>query len=472
MTMTIRRDRLYANGAWVTPLTPGAIDVIDPTTEEVLGSVPAGGEADIDRAVDAAAHSDTVWAATPVVDRARAVAAIADAMERQRDELIDLIVSEVGAPRRLAERMQVGAAIAVFRDTARLGPAELADELLGNTVIAKEPVGVVGCITPWNYPLYQVSLKVAPALVAGCPVVLKPSELACLSVFALTDLIDQIGLPPGVFNLVSGTGAAGERLVGHPAVDMITFTGSDATGRRIAALAATTPKRVTMELGGKSAAVVLDGDMKAAAAHTVASCLANSGQTCAALTRLIVPRDRLGEAEAAVTAALGAVVMGDPHQASSTLGPLISAGQRQRVQEMIARAQADGTATLPAPAAGPTPPHGYFVPPTVFTNVDPQAPIAQEEVFGPVLTIIPVDGEDEAIAAANATRYGLSASVWSADADRARAAARRIHASTVYLNGGAFNPNAPFGGYRGSGFGRERGRYGVAEFVQTKSYLV
>jgi acyl-CoA reductase-like NAD-dependent aldehyde dehydrogenase len=470
--MTIRRDRLYANGTWVTPVTPGSIDVVDPTTEEVLGSVPAGGAPDVDRAVDAATHADAAWAATPAADRAQAVAAIADAMERRRDEFVDMIISEVGAPRPIAERMQVGAAIAVFRDTARLGPAELAEERVGETVVAKEPVGVVGCITPWNYPLYQVSLKVAPALVAGCPVVLKPSELACLSVFALTDLIDRIGLPPGVFNLVSGTGAAvGERLVTHPAVDMITFTGSDATGRRIAALAAATPKRVTMELGGKSAAVVLDGDIQAAAAHTVASCLANSGQTCAALTRLIVPRARLAEAEEAVATAIGAVVMGDPHQPESTLGPLISAAQQRRVREMIARADADGIAMLPASAVDATPPHGYFVPPTVFTNVDAQAPIAQEEVFGPVLTIIPVDGEDEAIAAANATRYGLSASVWSADADHARAAARRIHASTVYLNGGAFNPNAPFGGYRGSGFGRERGRYGVAEFVQTKSYL-
>ena len=472
MTATVREE-LYIAGRWRRPASDESLDILNPASELVIGSVPLGSAADARVAVEAAAAAQDAWARLPVRERADRLGTIADGLQARRDELIELLIAEVGTPRRLAERMQVDIAIATFRDAADLVAAELEAEEVGSAVVAKEPVGVVACITPWNYPLYQAALKVAPALAAGCTVVLKPSELACLSLFVLAEVIDASGLEPGVFNLVTGTGSeVGEALVSDPSVDMVTFTGSGSAGRRVAEVAAAAPKRVTLELGGKGASVVLeDGDLPGAVTHVLSSCLGNAGQTCAALTRLIVPRGRLAEAEALIADAVGSVVLGDPSDAETTLGPVVSAVQRERVLAYVDTGVKEGARLLTGDPRAHDTEAGYYVPATVFSDVTPDMTIAREEIFGPVLVVLAAADDEEAIAIANATPYGLSGAVWSADPSRARDAARRLHASTVYINGAGFNPRVPFGGYRGSGYGRERGRHGIAEFVQTKGYV-
>jgi aldehyde dehydrogenase (NAD+) len=346
------------------------------------------------------------------------------------------------------------------------------EQEVGNSTVVREPVGVVGAITPWNFPLHQIAAKVAPALAAGCPVVLKPSEVAPLTAFVLAEVVDQVGLPPGVFNLVTGTGpTVGEALVAHPGVDMVSFTGSTAAGRRVGELAARTVKRVALELGGKSATVVLD-DAPLAEAVTigVGRALLNTGQSCAALSRMLVPRAKLAAAERLAVQAAESYTPGDPLAPGSRLGPVVSREQRERVRAHIARGVDQGAKLLTGGCDPPAGLHqGFFVRPTVFSEVGTGMALAQEEIFGPVLAILPYGTEDEAVELANDTIYGLYGAVWSGDESRATAVARRIRTGQVEVNGGSFNLMAPFGGYKQSGNGRELGRFGLEEFLEVKA---
>ncbi|HYT10106.1 MAG TPA: aldehyde dehydrogenase family protein, partial [Mycobacteriales bacterium] len=427
---------------------------------------------DVDRAVVAARAAFAGWADTPASERAAALGKVADVLRARRDTTARLIATEVGSPLKFAQSVQAGLPLTVLASYVELLPGWIVEERLGNSLVIREPVGVVAAITPWNYPLHQAVAKVAAALAAGCTVVLKPSEVAPLSAYVLAEAVDEAGLPPGVLNVVPGTGAvAGEALAAHPDVDMVSFTGSTRAGRRVSEVAAGTVKRVALELGGKSANVVLDdADLLAAVKVGLANCYLNAGQTCTALTRMLVPAARHDEAVSLAVAATEKYTVGDPLAEGTRIGPLVSAAQRDRVRGYIARGAEEGAMLA---TGGVEPPdgldRGFFVRPTVFAGVRPDATIAQEEIFGPVLSVIPYSSEDEAVEIANATPYGLSGAVWSADRDRAVAVARRLRTGQVDVNGGKFNPLAPFGGYKQSGTGRELGHFGLEEFLEVKS---
>ncbi|NEX62258.1 aldehyde dehydrogenase family protein [Noviherbaspirillum galbum] len=466
------RDKLYINGQWVTPSGKGKIDVINASTEEVMAAIPDGDENDAAAAVAAARNAFDRWSATAPADRAGFLKKIQEGLKARSDELARIIAGEVGMPLKLSAMIQVGSPITNFGIYAKLATAFQWQEKTGNSVVVREPVGVVACITPWNYPLHQIAAKVAAALAAGCTVVLKPSEVAPLNAFVLAEVIDAAGLPAGVFNLVTGTGPViGEALVRHPDVDMVSFTGSTRAGKRISEVAAATVKRVALELGGKSASVILeDADLAAAVKGTVNACFLNSGQTCSAHTRMLVPESRYEEAaKVAVEVAKGFTV-GDPFGGSAKLGPLISEAQRERVRGYIRKGIEEGAELL---AGGPDAPQGlergYYVQPTIFGKVKPDSTIAQEEIFGPVLSIITYRDEDEAVSIANGTLYGLAGGVWASSDERAMQVARRLRTGQVDINGGAFNLGAPFGGYKQSGHGREMGAYGLEEFLEYKS---
>jgi betaine-aldehyde dehydrogenase len=466
------RDKLYIDGAWTAPHGSGRIDVRSASTEEVIATIPAGDAADADAAVRAAHAAFDGWSRTAPAERAAYLAKIHEGMKARSDEIGRTIAAEVGMPLKLATRIQAGSPTFTFSMYAKLATTFEWEEKVGNSLVLREPVGVVVCITPWNYPLHQIAAKVAPALAAGCTVVLKPSEVAPLNAFILAEIIDAAGLPRGVFNLVTGTGAAvGEALVRHAAVDMISFTGSTRAGKRVAEIAADAVKRVALELGGKSAAVILDdADLAAAVRGTVSACFLNSGQTCSAHTRMLVPESKYAEAARLAAEEAAKYVVGDPFGDTARLGPLVSAAQRERVRGYIAKGLEDGAELL---AGGPDAPpgleRGYYVQPTVFGRVDPQSTLAQEEIFGPVLAIITYRDEDDAVRIANDTPYGLAGGVWSGDEARALAVARRLRTGQVDINGGPFNMLAPFGGYKQSGRGRELGRFGLEEFLEYKS---
>lgn len=466
------RDMLYINGTWAVSSGAGSIDVINATTEEVMGRVPEGTPEDVDRAVTAARTAFEPWAATPVAKRADYLTAIEAGLKARADEIARTITGEVGMPLKLSLRIQAGLPAANLGTYARLVTDFPFEERVGNSLVVREPVGVVGCITPWNYPLHQVIAKVAPALAAGNTVVLKPADLAPLSAFILAEVMDAAGLPPGVFNLVSGHGrVVGEALVKHPGVDMISFTGSTGAGKRVSELAAGTVKRVALELGGKSASVILeDADLPTAVKSTVSGCFLNAGQTCSALTRLLVPESRYPEAAELAAQVARGFTAGDPMSEGVKLGPLVSAAQRDTVRDYIRTGIAEGAELL---TGGPEAPegleHGYFVKATVFGRVDPKSTIAQEEIFGPVLSIIPYRDEDEAVRIANDSIYGLVGAVWSADETRGMQVARRLRTGQVDVNGAPFNLLAPFGGYKQSGHGRELGRFGLEEFTELKA---
>ncbi|HEU0023919.1 MAG TPA: aldehyde dehydrogenase family protein [Thermoleophilaceae bacterium] len=466
------RDRLYIGGEWVEPAGDGAIEVVNPSTEEVVGRVPEGTEEDAGRAVAAARQAFDGWSSTAADERAQYLAAIGAKLGERGDELAALISTEMGMPLKLSRMIQVGLPTASFSFIPQLVQEVAWEEKVGNSLIVREPAGVVAAITPWNYPLHQIANKVAPALAAGCTVVLKPSEVVPLNAFVLAEIAEEVGLPAGVFNLVSGTGpVVGEAIVSHPEVDMVSFTGSTRAGRRVSELAAQSVKPVALELGGKSPNVILDdADLERAVTDGVAKCFLNSGQTCSALTRMLVPREKLEEAERIAAAAARQFTPGDPFDDASRLGPLVSSTQLERVRGYIEKGRAEGARLV---TGGAEPPEGteqgYFVSPTVFSDVKPDMTIAQEEIFGPVLSIIPYDDEDDAVRIANDTIYGLAGGVWSSDEERARRVAGRIRTGQVEINGGAFNPLAPFGGYKQSGHGRELGRYGLEEFLVAKS---
>jgi acyl-CoA reductase-like NAD-dependent aldehyde dehydrogenase len=468
-------DKLYINGAWVAPGSTDTLDVIDSVTEEIMATIPSGTAADVDAAVAAAKAAFPGWSATPNEERAKYLTRIGDALGARMDEIATTISKETGMAKWLSQLVQVGLPINSFNAAAALAESYEFEETVGKSLIVREPIGVVGCITPWNYPLHQIAAKVAYAMAAGCTVVLKPSEVAPVDAFILADIIDEIGLPAGVFNLVSGLGpVVGEAIAGHPDVEMVSFTGSTRAGKRVAQLGAENVKRVALELGGKSANVLLDDLDEAGFAKAVADGVGksflNSGQTCSALTRMLVPRERMEQAEQIAAAAAGKVKVGSPFAEGVHLGPLASAAQRDRVQGFIQKGIDEGATVvaggLGAPDGLDT---GFYVKPTVFSNVSPEMTIAQEEIFGPVLSILPYDTEEDAVAIANGVVYGLAGGVWSGDAEHAKAVARKLRTGQVEINGGAFNPNAPFGGYKQSGNGREYGRHGFEEFLEIKS---
>ena len=465
-------DQLYIGGKWLKPSGAGTIDVIDSGTEEVMGRIPEGTAADAEAAVEAAKLAFDGWAATPASERAGYIEKIAANLKARTDELAATICGEVGMPLKLSRAIQVGSPLYNWNAYAKLAREFEFEARVGNSLVVREPVGVVAAITPWNYPLSQITLKVAPALAAGCTVVLKPSEIAPLNAFMLAEAIHEAGLPAGVFNLVSGYGpVVGEIIASHPFVDMVSFTGSTRAGKRVAELAAGSIKRVALELGGKSASVVLDdADFPAAVKGTVAACYLNSGQTCSAHTRLIVPESRYEEVRELAKAAAEAFLVADPRDERARLGPLASAVQQRRVREYIERGIAEGAELVTGGAQMPEGcSKGFFVKPTVFGRVHPKATIAQEEIFGPVLSILTYKDEDEAIRIANDSPYGLGGAVWAGSDERAMRVARRIRTGQIDINGGAWNAQAPFGGFKQSGYGRENGVYGLEEYLEYKS---
>jgi acyl-CoA reductase-like NAD-dependent aldehyde dehydrogenase len=466
------RDRIFIGGEWVQPSGSEAIEVINSTTEEVMGTIPGCTAEDADRAVQAARVAFPAWSATSRGERARYLNAIATGLGERSEEIAATISQELGMPLKLSQIVQVGLPTSQFAAAAKLIDEIAWEEEIGNSRVIREALGVIGAITPWNYPLNQIVAKVAPALAAGCTVVLKPSEVTPLNAFQLTEVIESVGLPPGVFNMVTGLGpTVGEAIASHPGIDMVSFTGSTRAGRRVSELASATVKPVAMELGGKSPNLILDdADLARAVPDGVAKCFLNSGQTCSALTRMLVPRAQLAEAEQLAVATAESFTPGDPFDEGTRLGPLVSDVQRERVRGYIEKGQAEGAKLLTGGAEAPEGlERGFFVRPTVFSEVTPEMTIAQEEIFGPVLAIQPYDGEEEGVRIANDSPYGLAGGVWSGEEERAVAVAKRIRTGQIEINGGAYNPLAPFGGYGQSGHGRENGRYGLEEMLQVKS---
>ena len=469
-------DKIYIDGAWVPSTGTGSIDVFDSTNGEVIGRVPAGTAEDIDAAAKAARAAFDGWAATSKEERAKYCSRIAEGLMGRMDEIATIVTREAGMPKWLSQLVQAGLPINSFGTAAALAESYEYETTVGSSLVVREPVGVVGAITPWNYPLHQIAAKVAYALGAGCTIVLKPSEIAPLDAYILAEIIHDVGLPAGVFNMVTGTGAVvGQAISEHPQIDMVSFTGSTRAGKAVAAAASGTLKRVALELGGKSANILLDdlddAGFDKAVRDGVGKAYINSGQTCTALTRMLVPTGRLADAERIAADEVETNYQpSDPFADGARLGPLSSQAQVDRVNDYIQKG-IDGGAKLVTGGTGKPEglEQGYYVRPTVFSEVTNDMTIAQEEIFGPVLSILPYGSEDDAVAIANDSPYGLSGGVWSADQERAKGVAKRIRTGQIEVNGGAFNPNAPFGGYKQSGYGREYGTHGFEEFLETKS---
>ena len=468
----MQRKELYIDGAWIAPQGDGTIEVVNPTTEQVIGSVPAGSSDDVNLAVAAAKRAFPEWANSSVETRMAALNDLSLALKELTEELAQTITAEVGTPIGYSRMAMVGTPRVVARSYAKMLESYEWEHEIRNSVIVKEPVGVCAFITPWNFPLHQIVGKVAPALAAGCTMVLKPSKEAPLNAFLLADILHDIGLPPGVFNLVSGHGSeVGEFLSGHPDVDMVSFTGSTGAGIRVSQAAAPTVKRVTLELGGKSANVILDdADVIRAAKSSIGACYQNSGQTCSALTRLIIPVAHKEEILEVVKQRVEGYTPGNPLDENTRCGPMVSSKQQASVHNYIQSAIDEGATLI---AGGTEMPDGietgFFVRPTAFADVTPDMTIWKEEVFGPVLTITTYQSEEEALSLANDSIYGLSGGVWSSNPERAMAFAKGMRTGQVSINGGPFNVSAPFGGYKQSGNGRELGVEGLDEFLEIKA---
>ncbi|QHF28825.1 aldehyde dehydrogenase family protein [Pseudomonas sp. R32] len=464
-------SRLFIDGSWQLPSGQGLAEVINPATEAVAGRVPLGDEQDVNRAVAAARHAFGRWSQTPSSVRAGYIRALAEQLKVRADEMAAVITRELGMPVQWCRAVQVDGPIVGLEQYIEL--AGLMDEVreVGNSRVVREAVGVCAFINPWNYPLHQLIGKLAPALAAGCTVVVKPSQETPLHAFLLAEMIESIGLPAGVFNLVSGPGAkVGEALARHPQVDMVSFTGSTGAGVRVAQAAAPTVKRVCLELGGKSPLLITaDADLDAAVRYGVQDVMINSGQTCTALTRMLLPASRYEEAVAIALDETRQLVMGDPQDPNSFLGPMCSAAQRRTVLDYIRIGQEEGARLLCGGDTGPGFERGFYVAPTLFADVDNRMRIAQEEIFGPVLCLIPYADEAQALALANDSPFGLSSAVWAADRERALQLGRQLRAGQCFVNGAGFNYQAPFGGYKQSGNGREWGEEGLAEFVEVKA---
>lgn len=465
------RDSALIDGAWVQ--VGATIAVENPATGEQVGAAADAGSEHVDVAARAARTAFASWSQVSRSGRAGHLQALHATLLDRRDELVAATIAEVGAPLRIARESHVDLSLDILASYVDLLGEDEPVERIGNSTILREPAGVVGCIMPWNYPLYQLMIKVAAALAAGCTVVLKPAELTPLTAYLVADAATESGLPPGVLNVVPGKGSVvGEAIVTHTAIDVVSFTGSTGVGARIAAQAAPTLKRVCLELGGKSASVVLDdADLETAVRTTVDSATYNSGQSCSAWTRLLVPRERYDEAVGIATTRAQQLVVGDPNEETTDLGPLISARQRASVLELVARARAGGATVTDFGESGGVgcDARGHYVTPVIVSHLSPDDEIVREEVFGPVLTVLPHNGDADAVRLANDNPYGLAGAVWSADEDRASEVAGRLRTGQVDINGADFNIEAPFGGYKRSGYGRELGRFGMEEFQQIKS---
>ncbi|MDE5457147.1 aldehyde dehydrogenase family protein [Bradyrhizobium sp. CSA112] len=466
--------KFYIDGAWVDPAAPSSLGVVNPATEETFAQISLGSRQDVDRAAKAARRAFATYSEASVEQRLSWLQKIIEGFRARLPELARTMTLEMGAPITFATQRQATVALFHFEEAARVLAQYRFEERMGNGIIRREPIGVCGLITPWNWPLNQVASKVAPALATGCTVVLKPSEIAPLSAMLFAEIVDDAGIPAGVFNLVNGDGSTvGEAIAAHPEIDMVSFTGSTTAGVRVAKLAADTVKRVAQELGGKSANIILaDADLKAAVIEGVHACYTNAGQNCQSPTRMLVPRAQRDTAFAAAREAVDTIRLGDPLDPASTMGPLVSQTQFEKVQNLI-QSGVDEGATLVAGGTGRPAEvnRGYYVHPTVFGDVTPQMRIAREEIFGPVLSIMSYDTEDEAIEIANDTPFGLAGFVQSRDLDRARAVANRIRAGRVYLNGAPFDRSLPFGGYKQSGNGREFGVFGFEEYLEVKAIV-
>ncbi|MEU3193451.1 aldehyde dehydrogenase family protein [Streptomyces sp. NPDC006992] len=465
-------DGMYIDGAWRPAAGTGTIEVTNPADGTLLATVPAGGPEDVAAAVRAARAALPGWAATPPAERAARLDALRRILTDRREEIARTVTAELGSPLILSQKVHAAVPIAVCTGYAELAAAYSFEERLGNSLVLREPVGVVGAITPWNYPLHQIVAKAAPALAAGCTMVLKPAEDTPLVAQLFAEAVDEAGVPAGVFNLVTGLGpVAGQALAEYEDIDLLSFTGSTAVGRRIGAAAASGVKRVALELGGKSANVILPGaDLAKAVKVGVANVMSNSGQTCSAWTRMLVDSERYEEAVRLAAEATAKYTTGDPLDEATRVGPLVNAAQRERVTGYIERGREEGARLV---AGGAEPPEGaergHYVRPTVFADVTPGMTIAQEEIFGPVLSLLKYEDTEDALRIANGTVYGLAGAVWSEDEEEAVAFARRMETGQVDINGGRFNPLAPFGGYKQSGVGRELGVHGLEEYLQTKS---
>ena len=465
--------QFYIGGTWAAPLTSETIDVINPATEEAITSIAMGSEQDVDAAVAAARSAFETFSLTSRGERLALLDSIIAVYSTRLEELADIISQEMGAPLSLARAAQAVAGLAHI-GTARAVLADFEFErTMGRTLLVREPVGVCGMITPWNWPLNQIACKVAPALATGCTMVLKPSEVAPLNAILFAEILDEAGVPAGVFNLVNGDGInVGACLSAHPDIDMLSFTGSTRAGIEVARAAAPTVKRVAQELGGKSANIILDdADFEAVVSRDMAGMCTNSGQSCNAPSRMLVPAARMDEAAAIASAAASAIVVGDPREATSMIGPVVSATQYSRIQQLIEKGIGEGARLE---AGGPGKPDGletgYYVRPTVFSHVSNDMTIAREEIFGPVLVLIGYEDDDDAVRIANDSLYGLSGYI-SGDSDRAKSMARRIRTGNIHLNGVGPDFNAPFGGYRRSGNGREWGALGFDEYLETKAIM-
>jgi aldehyde dehydrogenase (NAD+) len=470
----MHKVRFFIDGDWVDPLGGTRLPVVDPSTEQPFAEIALGTEADVDRAVDAAHRAYPRFSETSVPERAALLGRIADGIEARRNELAAAISHEMGAPITFARDAQAASGVAHFRQMRATLEAYEFDAVEGSTLMTREPIGVCGLITPWNWPINQIACKVAPALAAGCTVVLKPSEISPLSALILAEILAEAGVPAGVFNLVNGDGpTVGQAIARHPHVDMVSFTGSTRGGTAVAAAAAATVKRVTQELGGKSPNILLpDLDFAKAVPLGVARCFGNAGQSCSAATRMLVPAARQAEVIELAKAAAASWRVGLPGDPATTMGPLVSRAQFDKVQRLIETGIAEGATLV---CGGPGRPEGFkrgfFARPTIFADVKTDMAVAQEEIFGPVLVIIPYETVEEAVAIANDTPYGLSAYVQGADKDLALAVARRIRAGSVHINYPPLDRSAPFGGYKRSGNGREWGRFGLEEYLEVKAVV-
>jgi aldehyde dehydrogenase (NAD+) len=467
-------SRFYIGGEWVEPRGDSRLDVINPATEEVIDQIPAGTPDDVDAAVAAARKAFEDWSRSSVDERAELLGKIAAGLTERAEEIGEIISREMGMPIALSQMIQAGMPPLHFANFAEIIGSYRFERDQDTTRIIKEPAGVCGFITPWNFPLHQVAGKVAPALAAGCTMVLKPSEVAPLNAVVFSEALHDAGVPAGVFNMVQGEGPqVGAAIASHPDVDLVSFTGSTRAGVSVARNAAETVKRVTQELGGKSANIILDdADFQAAIAGGVQSCYLNSGQACNSPTRMLVPADRMDEAKAIAKAAAEGLPVGDPFSEGAFMGPLVNQAQFDKVQRLIQEGIDAGAELVTGGTGRPAGfDAGYYAKPTVFANVANDMSIAQEEIFGPVLSIIPYRDEDDAVRIANETIYGLSGYVSSADVDRARRVAARLRTGQVHINGAQFDPMAPFGGYKMSGTGREFGEWGLEEFLETKALL-
>jgi len=468
----LEKLQFYIDGQWVDPVEPRTLDVINPATEEVFGRISLGSAADVDIAVAAAKRAFEGYSVSTRGDRMALLQSVLDVYARRHDEIAKAIMDEMGAPWGLAKNAQAASGPQHLKAALKALETFDFEERIGTTLIVKEPIGVCGLITPWNWPINQIAVKVAPALAAGCTMVLKPSEIAPFDAMIFAEILDEAGVPPGVFNLINGDGpGVGTALSGHPDIAMVSFTGSTRAGVLVAKNAAPSVKRVAQELGGKSANILLDdADFDKAVASGAADMFENTGQSCDAPSRMLVPRDRMQEAAAIAARVAADTTVGNPHDEGVKVGPLVSEQQWNKVQDLIQKGIDEG-ATLAAGGTGKPEglDKGYFVKPTVFAGVSNDMTIAREEIFGPVLSIIPYDDEEDAIRIANDPPYGLSGYVSSADLSRARRVASRLRTGMVHINGAWLDSAAPFGGYKQSGNGREWGAHGMDEFLELKS---